>query len=140
MSNLQNYQQVTEVRVNWFDPNSVRQNRVTSGSCQTSWPWDGVTKYNATADGSNPVAGYKSCWIDQDTYFKVAVPSFWHPGNFSLELAHHYRDDENFTKPWDYPTTFAEAYIGICGEEALEDSMYHYQPGPINGTVVGLVG
>ncbi|AEO68797.1 uncharacterized protein THITE_2012276, partial [Thermothielavioides terrestris NRRL 8126] len=78
----------------WFDPNSVKQNAVTSGTCQTSWSWDGVTKHNATIDGSDPVAGYRSCWLDSQTFFKVAVPSFWHPGNFTLELAHHYRDDE----------------------------------------------
>ncbi|KAK3295724.1 uncharacterized protein B0H64DRAFT_152767 [Chaetomium fimeti] len=79
----------------WSDPNSVRQNSVTSGSCQTSWAWDGVTKHDADPDGSDPVASYRSCWIDDDaTYFKVAVPGFWHPGNFTLELAHRYRDDE----------------------------------------------
>jgi hypothetical protein len=73
----------------------VRQNSVTSGHCQTSWAWDGVTKHQADPDGSNPVAAYRSCWIDDDaTYFKVAVPGFWHPGNFTLELAHRYRDDE----------------------------------------------
>ncbi|KAH6636324.1 hypothetical protein F5144DRAFT_487202 [Chaetomium tenue] len=79
----------------WSDPNSVRQNSVTSGHCQTSWAWDGVTKHQADPDGSNPVAEYRSCWINDDaTYFKVAVPGFWHPGNFTLELAHRYRDDE----------------------------------------------
>ena len=72
----------------------MRQNSVTSGSCQTSWAWDGVTKHNATLDGSDPVAEYRSCWADATTTFRVAVPAFWHPGNFSLELAHHYRDDE----------------------------------------------
>jgi hypothetical protein len=80
--------------VDWFDPNSVRQNSVTSGSCQTSWAWDGVTKHNATLDGSDPVAEYHTCWVDSVTSFRVAVPAFWHPGVFSLELSHHYRDDE----------------------------------------------
>ncbi|KAK4123331.1 hypothetical protein N657DRAFT_573795 [Parathielavia appendiculata] len=79
---------------NWFDPNSVRENRVTSGTCHISWSWDGTTKHNATWDGSNPVAKYWGCWIDEETYFKAAVPGFWHPGNFSLELSHHYKDDE----------------------------------------------
>lgn len=67
---------------------------MTSGSCQIDWSWDGVTKYNASVDGSNPVAGYRACWIDESTYFHTAIPGFWHPGNFSIELAHHYRDDE----------------------------------------------
>jgi len=80
--------------VDWFDPNSVRQNRVTSGSCQTSWSWDGLTKHNASADGSDPMAAYRTCSSDERTHFGVSVPNFWHPGNFSLELAHHYRDDE----------------------------------------------
>ncbi len=72
----------------------MRQNRVTSGSCLTSWSWDGVTKYNATIDGSGDIADYRWCWIDEGTYFMVSVPSFWHPGNFSIELAHRYRDAE----------------------------------------------
>lgn len=80
--------------VSWFDPNSVRQNDVNSGVCRTAWSWDGVTKHNATLDGSDPVASYNSCWHDDLTYFKVAVPAFWHPANFSLELAHRYKDDE----------------------------------------------
>jgi hypothetical protein len=82
----------------------VRQNSVTSGHCQTSWAWDGVTKHQADPDGSNPVAAYRSCWIDDDaTYFKVAVPGFWHPGNFTLELAHRYRDDEYVVAPSLFP-------------------------------------
>ena len=141
----------------------MRQNRVTSGSCLTSWSWDGVTKYNATADGSGAIADYRWCWIDEDTYFKVSVPSFWHPGNFSIELAHHYRDAEqvhqlltllplernnqltaplihrNFTIPWEYPTTFATAQIRLCANESLENNIYHYTPGPFNGTVFGLI-
>ncbi|KAK4106221.1 hypothetical protein N658DRAFT_11470 [Parathielavia hyrcaniae] len=125
---------------NWFDPNSVRQNRVTSGACHTSWSWDGATKHNATRDGSNPVAEYRGCWTgDTETFFRAAVPAFWHPGNFALELAHHYKDDENFTMPWDHPTTFAEAKIDIYPEGPLGDSVCHYEPGPINGTVVGVV-
>ncbi|KAH6624650.1 hypothetical protein B0J18DRAFT_410084 [Chaetomium sp. MPI-SDFR-AT-0129] len=118
----------------WFDPNSVRQNDVNSGVCRTAWSWDGVTKHNATLDGSDPVASYNSCWHDDLTYFKVAVPAFWHPANFSLELAHR-----NFTKPWDYPTTFGDAPIHIGRQEPLSNKMSHYHPGPINGTIIGVI-
>ncbi|KAH6849940.1 hypothetical protein B0I37DRAFT_352483 [Chaetomium sp. MPI-CAGE-AT-0009] len=126
--------------VAWSDPNSVRQNSVTSGHCQTSWAWDGVTKHQADPDGSNPVSSYRSCWIDDDaTYFKVAVPGFWHPGNFTLELAHRYRDGENFTEPWDYPTTFGDVHVHLSKEETLTDRMGHFHPGPINGTIIGVI-
>jgi hypothetical protein len=48
----------------------------------------------------------------------------------------------NFTVPWEYPTTFAEAYFVLTPELPLplhENSVYHYEPGPINGSVVGVV-
>jgi hypothetical protein len=63
-----------------------------------SWSWDGMTKHNASADGSDPVVGYHGCWIDDKSYFKAALPSFWQPGIFSLELAHRYHDDEYVTQ------------------------------------------
>jgi hypothetical protein len=53
-----------------------------------------VTRHNASLDGSGAIARYKTCWVDETTYFRVAVPGFWHPGNFSIELAHRYRDNE----------------------------------------------
>jgi hypothetical protein len=72
----------------------VEQNRVSSGGCHTQWQWDGVTRHKASLDGSGAIARYKTCWVDETTYFRVAVPGFWHPGNFSIELAHRYRDNE----------------------------------------------
>jgi hypothetical protein len=72
----------------------VFENKVNSGTCHSRWSWDGVTKHNATLDGSDPMADYVLCWEDVATFFKVAVPAFWRPGNFSLELVHHYHDDK----------------------------------------------
>ncbi|KAJ4304214.1 hypothetical protein N0V88_001827 [Collariella sp. IMI 366227] len=79
---------------NWYDPNSVRQNKIVSGHCNTGWSWDGHSRHSASLDGTNPVVGYKACLLDDDTAFHVAIPNFWHPANFSLDMAHHYRDDE----------------------------------------------
>lgn len=45
----------------------------------------------------------------------------------------------NFTIPWEFPTTFADADILICGEQALTEIMYHYRPGPIDAVVVGVI-
>jgi hypothetical protein len=48
----------------------------------------------------------------------------------------------NFTRPWEYPTTFAEAYFDLTPVWPLplhENSVYHYVPGPVNGSVVGVV-
>jgi hypothetical protein len=80
--------------VQWFDPNSVRQNLVTSGLCTTRWAWDGTTPISANEDGTGGAVGYRRCWSDKETSFDVVVPSFFHPGNFTIEMAHRYRDDE----------------------------------------------
>ncbi|KAK3302337.1 uncharacterized protein B0T15DRAFT_301686 [Chaetomium strumarium] len=119
-----------------FDPNSVRENKLTSGDCQIDWSWDGHTHHNADGDGSNPVVGYRPCVNDQRTFIKSSVVNFWHPGNFTIEVVHHYHDNENFTYPWDYPTTFAHADILICEEQALQNTMEHRLPS-IDAPVVG---
>ena len=82
------------VPVDWFDPNSVKENHVTSGTCHSSWSWDGTTKLNSSGDGTQFAVDYRWCWEDEETSFKVAVSSFWSPGDFSLELVHRYHDDE----------------------------------------------
>jgi hypothetical protein len=61
---------------------------------------------NSSSDGTNPAVPYRLCFMDENTYFKVAVPTFWHPGYFSLELVHHYHDDE---------------YVGRIIQALLED-------------------
>jgi hypothetical protein len=53
-----------------------------------------VHRLNGSDDGTNPAVGHRLCWMDEETSFKVAVTSFWHAGNFSLELVHRYHDDE----------------------------------------------
>ncbi|KAK0732885.1 hypothetical protein B0T21DRAFT_385060 [Apiosordaria backusii] len=76
------------------DPNSVRENNVTSCNCHHNWEWNGVNGSLRSTDWENPVAGYQLCWFDSTTFFKSSVPSFEHPGNFSVEVAHTYHDDE----------------------------------------------
>ncbi|KAK4137170.1 hypothetical protein BT67DRAFT_438425 [Trichocladium antarcticum] len=122
----------------WFDPNSVRENSITAGTCHSFWSWDSATILNSSNDGTSHAVGYRLCWLDQDTSFKLAVPSFWHPGSFSLELVHRYRDDENLTRPWDHPTTFAQAEVRIGAEQKRGNYIHHYTRGPVNGTVVGI--
>ncbi|KAL2257767.1 hypothetical protein VTK26DRAFT_9206 [Humicola hyalothermophila] len=94
---------------------------------------------NSSEGGTQPAVGYRLCWEDQETSFKVAVSSFRSPSNFSLELVHRYHDDEDFTRPWDYPTTIALADLHICPEQRHGNMIYHYKPGPINGTVVWMI-
>ncbi|KAK4650351.1 hypothetical protein QC762_706665 [Podospora pseudocomata] len=125
------------------DPNSVRENNVTSCSCHHTWSWDGVNGSLSTTDWRTPVAGYQLCWRDDWTFFKSSVPSFEHPGNFSLEVAHTYHDDENFTVPWDYPTTIATGEVIIYeyyeGVKKHGDEICLREMGPVNATVVGIL-
>ncbi|KAK4204488.1 hypothetical protein QBC40DRAFT_192113 [Triangularia verruculosa] len=126
------------------DPNSVRENNVTSCSCHHGWSWDGVNGSLGSNDWENPVAGYQTCLYDNATatYFRSSVPSFDHPGNFSLEVSHTYHDDENFTVPWDYPTTIATGEVIIDYHEENKhrrDKICLNERGPVNATVVGIL-
>ncbi|KAK0674292.1 hypothetical protein QBC41DRAFT_52758 [Cercophora samala] len=137
------------------DPNSVRENNVTSCSCHHGWSWDGVNGSLGAGDWQNPVAGYQLCWRDNSTYFTSSVPWFDHPGNFSLEVAHTYHDDENFTVPWDYPTTIATGEILIeyrdegdnkkkknkknKKKHQKNNNICLREAGPVNATVVGVL-
>ncbi|KAK4179662.1 hypothetical protein QBC36DRAFT_308013 [Triangularia setosa] len=127
--------------VTLHDPNSVRENNVTSCSCHHGWSWDGVNGSLSSTDWRTPVASYQICWVGDSTYFKSSVQSFEHPGNFSLEVAHTYHDDENFTVPWDYPTTIATGAIIIEYEEKKhhKNKICVNEMGPVNATVVGIL-
>lgn len=78
--------------VSWHDPNSVRQNNVTSCTCRQSWAWDGKTSIDQDPDGLN--TRLQTCWRDARTYFGAKLLIFQNARNFTLELAHNYKDDE----------------------------------------------
>ncbi|KAK4460509.1 hypothetical protein QBC42DRAFT_332298 [Cladorrhinum samala] len=93
----------------FFDPNSVRENNVTSTSCHRTWSWDGVYRSGSIVDFLAPPVSQGLCWWDSEdgSYFDASVTQFWHPQNFTLQLGHRYHDDQNFTIPWDWPITHA---------------------------------
>jgi hypothetical protein len=70
---------------------------------------------------------------------KALFPPSFDQAEGKREVANESLIYRNFTIPYEYPTTFAEANITICKEGKLENSVSHYNPGPMNGTVFGLV-
>ncbi|KAK1751780.1 hypothetical protein QBC47DRAFT_405797 [Echria macrotheca] len=125
-----------EVKFDWHDPNSVRQNNVSSCACQYSWTWDGVSVIGGDSDGSD--VPYETCWKDERTYFEMALVTFEQPGNFTLKLAHHYKDSENFTAPWEYPTTFSRPNILLPVVDKTENQITLFTEGVVNGTINGI--
>lgn len=79
----------------FFDPNSVRENNVTSTSCNQTWSWDGTYR-SGPIDFLAPPVSRGLCWWDNEdgSYFDALVTQFWHPQNFSLQLGHRYHDDQ----------------------------------------------
>ncbi|KAK3357067.1 hypothetical protein B0T25DRAFT_566385 [Lasiosphaeria hispida] len=124
------------LKFDWYDPNSVKENNVTSCHCNSTWTWDGVSSIGGD---DNPLElPYLPCWEDDLSFFAMRMVGFMNPGNISIQLAHHYRDDENFTEPWVWPTTFALPTILLPEGEQNEKRISRYTKGPINATVVGL--
>lgn len=92
----------------WFDPNSVRQNNVTSTACSSSWAWDGTT--GERGENNNYNTNYQPC--EQDG-FLMKIVSFPNGTDFRIGLAHRYKDSENFSAPYDHPQTFAQPDVHI---------------------------
>ncbi|KAK0646213.1 hypothetical protein B0T16DRAFT_156556 [Cercophora newfieldiana] len=124
------------VTFQWLDPNSVKWNNVSSGSCNGSWNWWWGTQIGGD---DNPLdVPYTACWQDERTYFAMRLITFIDPGNFTLQLAHNYRDPENFTEPYDYPTTFAQPTFTLPLIDGEWRSIIRLDHGPILTDVIGL--
>lgn len=84
---------LTEIlAVEWSDPNSVRENNVSSCTCVSNWTWDGVT--TASGEKNTYDTQYAICAEDESTYFEMKFVGFDSAENFTLEIAHHYKDDQ----------------------------------------------
>ncbi|KAK3379538.1 hypothetical protein B0T24DRAFT_717088 [Lasiosphaeria ovina] len=128
-----------EAMFNWYDPNSIKENPVSSCVCNYTWAWDGVTGIGENGTEIDDGA-YDLCWQGDMTYFEMRLVSFHTAENFTLELGHRYHDDENFTRPWDYPTTFAQIDLQLPLIEKAENKIKHYARGPVNATIYGISG
>ncbi|KAK3368109.1 hypothetical protein B0H63DRAFT_514799 [Podospora didyma] len=120
-----------EVELNMHDPNSELQNRVTSCACNVTWAWDGATDI----DNGNGGSSYKICWMDDETFFEMRLLTFQSVNNFSMELAHSYKDDVHFTKPWDHPTIFALADLHLPVVKNEKNKIGVFDEGPIDAPV-----
>jgi hypothetical protein len=78
--------------VRWHDPNSVKENNVTSSSCNATWSWDGVT--SAPGENNTYSTQFSLCYEALPNYFEMKFSNFVDAKNFTLEIAHHYKDDE----------------------------------------------
>lgn len=83
---------LTRSTVDWHDPNSVRQNNVTSCSCIYKWSWDGET---AGAGEKNTYSdSYTMCYKQLPVYFEMRIAAFNSSEDFALEIAHRYHDSQ----------------------------------------------
>ncbi len=80
--------------VNWFDPNSVKENNVTSCKCSYEWEWDGITQVAGSNNTFDPEA-YFVCYDEAPaTVFEMRISQFGGPTNLTLEISHSYKDTE----------------------------------------------
>lgn len=79
-------------KVDWHDPNSVRQNNVTSCSCIYKWSWDGKTA--GSGENNTYTESYSMCYEQLPVYFEMRIAAFNSSEDFALEMAHRYHDSE----------------------------------------------
>jgi len=60
--------------------------------------------------------------------------------NFKLEMAHRYKDDQNFTAPYDYPQTFAQVspHLKAVEGEGAGSSMRFAAPSIIYANITSV--
>lgn len=78
--------------VDWYDPNSVKENDVNFCSCISKWSWDGNTTESGDKNTYN--TEYSVCLWELPVSFKMRFYAFNSSQDFRLELAHHYQDSE----------------------------------------------
>lgn len=123
---------------NWFDPNSVKYNNVSSTSCNATWSWTPGTTVGG--DDNSLDTPYDPCFQEETygTYFAMRLMEFVEPTNFTLQLARHYHDPDNFTAPWDYVTTFSQPTLRLPVVRDTLRNVTLFSHGPIDSIIVGL--
>jgi hypothetical protein len=80
--------------VDWFDPNSVKENDVTSSKCSYTWKWDGVTAKHGANNTFNSEDMLPCEHNGERTPFEMRVNGFRGPTNLTLWISHYYKDTE----------------------------------------------
>lgn len=70
----------------------MRDNNVASCSCVYKWSWDGTT--TEAGEKNTYDGGYTMCYKNLPTWFEMKIAAFNSTQDFSLEIAHHYKDSE----------------------------------------------
>ncbi len=85
---------LTVHKVDWSDPNSVPENNVTSGTCNSgAWEWDG-TAVSAGGKVSYPSANTVCYSQGPLNYLQFRFVGFSNAENFTVEIVHRYMDDQ----------------------------------------------
>lgn len=95
--------------VDWHDPNSVKENNVTSCSCIYKWSWDGETV--AAGEKNIYSASYSMCYKQLPVYFEMRIAAFNSSEDFALEVAHRYHDSEFVDLVWQFREVVADIII-----------------------------
>ncbi|KAH8889367.1 hypothetical protein GQ53DRAFT_225837 [Thozetella sp. PMI_491] len=87
-------QYACKTKFDWYDPNSVPENNVTSGSCLSdAWTWDGAA-VSAGGKVSYPSEN-KACFYQSTlNYLSFNLAKFESEKNFTLSVVHRYKDDQ----------------------------------------------
>ncbi len=84
---------IKSLTVQWRDPNSVAQNNVTSGTCNSgAWEWDGAA--GSLGGHNNAPTSYATCYLAGQSYFKARFVDFENSDNFTIEVTHRYQDSQ----------------------------------------------
>jgi hypothetical protein len=78
---------------------------VSSCTCTSKWSWDGET--SESGDKNTYITEFLVCQQSPPSYFQMKFNSFGTADNFTLELAHHYKDSE-------YVDSYS-VHAGKCG-------------------------
>ncbi|EFX00307.1 hypothetical protein CMQ_7309 [Grosmannia clavigera kw1407] len=127
------------VQFDWFDPNSVKENNVTSCSCSYSWHWDGQAAANG-ANNTYDAVDFLVCSNHHSSLFEMRVNFFSDPTNLTLFMSHYYKDSSLWGAPYLYVQTWAMPILNLTRESRDNESMRYFKAGPILANITGLDG
>ncbi|KAI0381005.1 hypothetical protein F5Y04DRAFT_281349 [Hypomontagnella monticulosa] len=120
------------IQFGWDDPNADQ-----SCACEDHWQWDGVTQ--AQGPMNNYTNEYLVCKTDKTEVFQFKFVDIFDLSNFSLSLAHMYKDTKNFPTPT-RTNMFAQPNITLQLTEKSDTTMTYSSvcDCPIQANITGM--